>query len=283
MRLAALLIAVSSVAQASSVDAVIAKMDAYLEAYEPRLSELIADEAMRQEVRMKSTPLSVGYFSAPSQNISVTRQLDSEVAFIALPQNVGWLGFRHVKTVNTMPVELADTTLTAALSAPGLDRARALLEESAKHNLGLPRTSNLPNLPLEFLHRRNRQRLAARLDGRETIRGIRTSRVVLVERVTPTVIRDRNTDADRPSVVRAWIDARDGRLLRAEVSTYAVLNAKPPGYSLRVEFGEDKALGLLVPIEMRETFPAEGAGRGTSVASYTNFRRFTTSARIVPQ
>ncbi len=39
---------------------------------------------------------------------------------------------------------------------------------------------------------------------------------------------------------------------------------------------------MLVPTEMRETFPVEQPAAGTGVARYSNFRRFQTSARIVP-
>ena len=268
--LAAIATALLALTQPADVDTLLARLDTYLAEYEPKLSELIADESMLQELR-------------GPKDILVVRQFNSEVAFIALPGSVGWLGFRHVKTVNATPVELAEASLTAALGLPGLERARALLNESAHHNLGLPRTTNLPNLPLELLHRRNRGRFATRADGRETVRGIRTSRVVLRERMTPTFIVNRDTGGDVPSVVRAWIDPRDGRLMRAEVNTFASATARQPQSSIRVEFGENKALGLLVPIEMRETFPAGAPMRGTSVASYSNFRRFTTSARIVPQ
>ena len=254
--------------QPTNVDGVLARLDHYLLEYEPRLSELIADELMVQEVRGRYQP-------------RLEQRLDSEVAFIALPQNVGWLGFRHVKTVDNRPVGLADASLTVALSTPGLERARALLNESARHNLGLPRTSNLPNLPLEFLHRRNRQRFAAHEDGQETVRGVRTSRVVLLERATPTLIHNRDTGGDIPSVVRAWIDPRTGRLMRAAVETFDSTSTNRPENSLRVEFSENKPLGLFVPTDMRETFPAGKPLRGTSVAKYTNFRRFTTSARIV--
>ena len=254
--------------QPANVDGVLAKLDQYLLDYEPRLSELIADELMVQEVR-------------GNRRLLLERTLESEVAFIALPQNVGWLGFRHVKTVDTRPVELADASLTVALSTPGLERARALLREGARHNLGLPRTTNLPNLPLEFLHRRNRQRFVAREDGQENVRGIRTSRVVFLEHMTPTLIRNRDTGGDIPCVLRAWIDPRIGRLMRAEIETFAPANTKQSESLLRVEFSEIKALGMFVPTEMREVFPAGKPLRGTSVAKYTNFRRFQTSGRIV--
>lgn len=51
---------------------------------------------------------------------------------------------------------------------------------------------------------------------------------------------------------------------------------------LRVDFAEEKTLKILVPVTMRERFNWI-ADTGTTVASYTNFRRFQTSARIVPQ
>lgn len=268
--------------ETSPADAVLAKLDAYLAAYEPRLSELIADEDMRQEMRRPGAYRpSDGYNGTPMT--STKRQISAEVAFIGLPGDSGWLGFRHVKAVDAKPVELSTASLLSSLKVQGYSEARALLEESAQHNLGLPRTTNLPNLPLEFLHVRNRKRLLARPDGQEAIRGVRTSRVVLLERMTPTLIRNPKTNSDMPAVIRAWIDPRDGRLLRAEVSTFNSLAAKSPENFLRVDFTEDKALSLLVPSEMREQFPVEKPGTGTSIARYSNFRKFQTSARIVPQ
>ena len=214
MRVAALALAALAASQQPALDTVIERMDAYLATYEPQLSELIADETMQQEVRGRGD-----FFR--TDNIIETRlrrRLVSEVAFIALPEDAGWLGFRHVKTVNNKPVALANASLGTSLTRSRLDGARDLLSASAAHNLGLPRTTNLPNLPLEFLHQRNRKRLLARLDGRERLRGVDSVRLVLLERMTPTLIRNPNTDADMPAVIRAWVDPGNGRLLRAEVN-----------------------------------------------------------------
>jgi len=258
----------------ATLDAALARMDGYLAGYEPKLSELIADETMLQE--MRHTP---GRLMAP---IEIKKRVVSEVAFVALPGNAGWLGFRHVKAVDNQPVEFANASLSAALKADGFDDARRMLAESAQHNLGLPRTTNLPNLPLEFLHVRNRRRLLPRLDGQETVRGTRTTRLVFVERMTPTLIRNPNGD-DMPSVIRAWIDPRNGNLLRAQVSTFLDNDRRYLQNEISVEFGENKTLGLIVPLEMREKFPVPQPGWGKSVATYGNFRRFQTSARIIPQ
>jgi hypothetical protein len=279
MKLAALAIAGLVAIQQPSMNQVIERLDAYLLAYEPQLSELIADETMQQEVR-GLPPMDVMSGEGRSR---LRRRLASEVAFIALPQEAGWLGFRHVKTVNNIPVALGDQSLSTSLKIQGLDAARELLQDSAAHNLGLQRTTNLPNLPLEFLHRRNRKRLVARADGRETVRGTRAERLVFIERMTPTLITNPDTGADMPSVIRAWVDPQTGQLLRAEVNTFRVVNAKQHEHQVRVEFVPNNALGLMVPSEMREEFPVQRSGTGTSVARYTNFRRFQTSARIVPQ
>ena len=49
-----------------------------------------------------------------------------------------------------------------------------------------------------------------------------------------------------------------------------------------MDFAQDKNLQFMVPVTMRERFNWV-ADTGTSAATYTNFRRFQTSARIVPQ
>jgi hypothetical protein len=172
---AVLVLAIASVLQPPSPDAILAKLDQYLAAYEPKLSELIADERLTQELRQSR---GVRADNVTPMESRARLRLESEVAFIALPKNAGWLGFRHVQSVNGQAVPEADVSLTSLLQAEGYAAARALLNSSAKHNLGLPRTTNLPNLPLEFLHARNRDRLLARLDGRESVRGEAATRIV---------------------------------------------------------------------------------------------------------
>ncbi|MBY0496897.1 MAG: hypothetical protein K2Y23_22025 [Cyanobacteria bacterium] len=272
------------VLQASSdLDAALARLDAYLLAYEPKLSELIADETFVQEVNLPREQLYWPREARSPGPSRVRRSIKSEVAFIALPENAGWLGFRHVTSVDGRVVPKGKASLITALQTNGHDAARALLSASAEYNLGLPRTTNLPNLPLEFLGVRNRRRFNVTLDGREKIQGTKTLRIALVERFTPTLIRNPISNADMPSVVRAWINEKNGQLLRAEVKTFASLEAKEPENSIVVDFEPNAALGMLVPVRMREAFPVERPRLGSGVANYSNFRRFQTSARIIPQ
>jgi hypothetical protein len=56
---------------------------------------------------------------------------------------------------------------------------------------------------------------------------------------------------------------------------------RPP--HVRVEFEPHAELQMMVPRELRESFYLARTGRGEGRATYRNFRRFGTSARIVPQ
>lgn len=267
LKVLAALLAGIAITPAPPIEPVLARFDAYLAAYEPRLSELIADEVM-------------------VQNGGTTRmgrqQLTSEVAFIALPGRAGWLGFRHVTRVDDRAVGEEEESLSAALRASVTsDAARRLLEDSARHNLGLPRTTNLPNLPLEFAHPRNRERFVVRWDGTERVRGVVATRIVMIERMTPTLIRHPD-GTDMWSAVKLWIDPSNGRLLRAEVRSQGQFS-KEMTNAIRVEFVENSQLDLLVPSEMQERFPVDATRLGSGVAHYSNYRRFQTSARIVPQ
>ena len=78
---------------------------------------------------------------------------------------------------------------------------------------------------------------------------------------------------DLPSRGSVWLNEATGAVYETVVADRDGGAAR-----LRVMFGEDKGLGILVPQRMQEVFPA-----GEGDARYSNFRKFTTAARIVPQ
>jgi hypothetical protein len=279
--LALLIVASLGAAQqpVSDVEAVRARLDAYLTRYQIELSTLVADEQMSQHVGPPTEANRRGFGER-----SESRRLKSEVAFVGLPGDAGWLGFRRVVTVNGKPLKDAGPPLAQLLSSgyDDRDQAHLLLEQSASQNLGAPRTTNLPNLPLEMLHPRNRHRFAYRHDGHETIRNIKTMRMVLNEQSTPTIIQ-RPEGGDMASQVTAWIDETTGRLIRAEVKTSDVrIGVLQFSNVVWVDFKQEEKLGLLVPVEMREEFFAGRFRSGTGTAKYTNYRKFQTTTRIVP-
>lgn len=276
LRIAVVLTALGAFA-AQTLDAGVVRdrLDAYLLAYEPQLSALVADEEMTQRMVQ-------GYWGRQVTN----RRIRSEVAFVALPGTAGWLGFRRVTRVNGKDVKDGGVPL-GQLMAEGAsddyDQARLLLIDSAAHNLGAPRTINLPNLPLELLHPRHRHRFAQEVFAQEKVRGTPTVVLRLDEFATPSIIQQ-GDGGDMQTVVWAWVEPASGRLLRAQVNARDARFGGPRfSAEVRVDFRDERALDLLVPSEMNEKFFADSGGTGTSTAKYTKYRRFQTAGRIVPQ
>ncbi|MFA5911017.1 MAG: hypothetical protein WC815_19750 [Vicinamibacterales bacterium] len=277
--LTALLFGALVAGQAPDANVVRDRLDAYLLKYEPELSTLVAEELLIQRdgpshdaFRMTALP-------------TKDRRLVSEVAFISLPGGVGWLGIRRALRLNGNDLPDAGPSLGVLLTDADqgdYDQARLLLAESARLNLGLPRTTNLPNLPLEFLHPRNRRRFTHRIDGTEKLRGLETTRLVLNEAASPTMIQ-RPEGGDMTSLVTAWVETTTGRLIRAQVKTRDARIGVPVFDAVVwVDFRPDQALGLLVPFEMKEEFYAGRFREGTGVAKYSKYRKFQSSGRIVP-
>lgn len=266
--LSVVFIAIVAAAQPADLDAVLDKLDVYLEKYEAELSAVVADEELIQETDGRLAR-------------RMSQRLNSEIAFVRLPAGLEWLGFRNVQRINGKPLvgvkPLAELLATTGTDA--LQQASILVNESAKYNLGNPRTINMPNLPLELLSRKYRHRYEASHQRRSTLHGHATDEVELMEIGGDPIVY--NEGRQMKTRVRAWIDSRTGTLWRAEVEMRVPGDNRNPAW-LRVDFAFDTALQIMVPVTLRERFNWI-ADTGTTLATYTNFRRFQTSARIVPQ
>jgi len=257
------------------------RLDTYLAAYEPALSALVARERMTQTIEVALSPSQLR-FARPA--VVEQRKLESEVAFMQLPGDSGWLGIRMVVKVDGQTVAANPNALATFIqSDQPLELANKILADSARYNLGSTRNTNLPNLPLELLHPRHRERFSYAIAGHGAINRIKVTILSAEENRSPTLIHMPD-GTELISHIKAWVDDT-GRLLRAEVrsrpSASRGLHDQP---TVRVEFRLHNALDLLVPTEMREEFPTATRGQsGLSVARYSDFRRFQTSARIVPQ
>ena len=270
-----LLTTTSSSAQSKpTLEQVLGRLDAYLLEYETQLSSVVADERFEQ---------SLWGYGAKSLWRSAT--LESEVAFMRLPGGAEWLGFREVKRVNWKPVKPSGTSIAEVLSssAGDLTKARAIANASARHNLGLPRTINVPTAPLEIIHPLHRGAHRYKLLADDGVRGTRTAVIEFEETGRPALLRDGRSGENLVSRGRVWVAPASGAVWRVEW-LYEIedrpVNSLTP--RLRVEFDANKTLGIMVPTSMTENF-AEQGGRGEGRATYKNFRRFGTSARIVPQ
>lgn len=245
---------------------IVARLHAYVDAYEPKLSALVADEVFEQRHQFRP-------------KFAKLRRLESDIGFLRLPGGGPWLAQRSVKAIDRVAVPDAVAALDAMLAMTGDDRfvrARAIADGNARHNLGPPRTMNVPTLPLELLARRHASNAVVSLDRQES-RGDTAALVVREREPGRIVLHD--TGRFNRTVVRAWVRVHDGALLRADVSVY------PPGggtvpHRIRVDFRADAALDMLVPTRLEERYESDGEGQGT--ATYRNYRRFQTSGRLVP-
>ena len=262
--------------QPATLDQLLDRMGEYLIEYEAQLSTLVADERFEQSIH-------------PRGRVSGEHLLlESEVAFLRLPGDAEWLGFRDVKKLNSRPVADPAPPISELLAstADAFAKAVTLARASARHNLGLPRTINTPTTPLHIIHPRYRRAHHFELGVEANVRGQRASIISFREGVRPTLLREPN-GTNLVSSGRIWVDAKTGTVLRVEWNYQAERSA--PGVQsrggppvVRVEFGRHDGLQIMVPLEMREVFFTR-TGYGHGRATYRNFRRFGTSARIVPQ
>jgi len=255
----------------------------YLRNYESELRAVVGDERYRQEEIRVSTTNSLGPRFTPLR----TRLLQSEIAFLRLPGEGAWFGIRDVHHVDGRAIRSEGRRLSDLLKGAGNDalaQARTIVYESSKHNLGQLRTINMPTVPLELLRPEHRNRFTFHLRGSERVAGSPTVRVDFAEHARPTIVRSTN-GSDMTSEGSVWLEPENGRIWRLElVARPAGENRllSPESERLRIEFARDEGIALVLPKEMIEQFyVADGVGKGR--AEYSNYRRFTTGARIVPQ
>jgi len=287
MTTVALIVAAVSAWQAQptpNMDALVSRLGAYLLEYEQQLSTVIAQERYKQS----ETQFEPGAAADVAGNTRIrTRSLDSEVAFLRLPGNAEWFGVRHVLIVDGRKIEGNTPGLLATVTSGEIEQAariRAIVLASSRHNLGSARTINMPTVPLELLHPKHRRRFVFTLGSTTTVARLRVQEIRYRELNEPSIIlypKGRSMLA-RGSV---WVTP-DGRVLRVTLHLafphQLVVNVRTGDNELRVDFAANDALAMLVPRELREDFELAGGGRFQGRATYSQFRRFTTAARIIP-
>ena len=273
--------------QPRTLEDVLEAASAYVRQYEAELGAMIADERYDQKM-------------SASRRRDTRQRLDSHFLFLRLPGTNEWLGFRDVYALNGRQVRPRDDRLAALLIDPTADvakRARAIVEESSKYNLGRrDHTVNVPPLVLDWITERVRSRLAFSKLGEERIRGVQTWRIGFKEISRPTLVRTPLGD-DVQSEGSYWIEPDTGRILETELISHIDIGPRASEQALalsagrwgrvrtvkalvRVSYRPDSRLSVLVPVEMREKLEVLPYGTAEGTAKYTNFRRFEATARI---
>lgn len=259
--------------QQHTLRGVLERLDTYLESYESLLASVVAEEHYRQTIELASSPRQGGRQS---------RALVSDYALARSPGGHAWTGFRDTYEVDGQPVRDREERLMALLADGTAESARQALRisrENARFNLGediVSRTINVPTVALDLMHPRLRSRFSVEKRGEETLLGVRAWVLEFRERDRPTILRTPQ-GRDRASRVSAWVDPARGEILRTDLSW-----AGSPDGMIVVHYRRDDNIGAWVPETMLEEYRGY-RGIVTGKATYSDYRRFSTAARIVPE
>jgi len=272
------------VAAVQRVDAgsVLRRAGEYAEQYQRAFSTVVAEEHYVQRIAQRMRP-GAAEWAPEGARTGAERTMKSDFMLIrGVAGEEAWFAFRDVFEVDGTPVSGERGRLEAWLNESRYtlaQRARALALEQARYNLGgIVRTINTPLLPLELLTPRHQKRFRFRLQGSMPLRGPAAAVIAYEERERPTIIRTPE-GRDVPASGRLWIEPETGRVLMTELRT----GGRDPNVvqaTITVTYDHHERLQMLVPVQMDEVYAA-GATEVQGSATYVNYRRFETGARIV--
>ena len=265
----------------TSTRAVAGAAAAYVAEYRRQLTSILADERYTQTVITQIPPDA----SAPR-----ARSMRSEVFFMFAPGNRNWMAIRDVVAVDGRAVGERPDIREALRTLPARDVAATFKTYNSRFNIGrMFRNFNEPTLSLLVLDDEHRSRFS--FDRKRVNRSGDAVLVTLAftERERPTLIRDLRQGSvfAKGELI---VEADTGRIRRAVLTA----NIGPVKLQLTTAYAHDPRLGLWVPATFREHYeygvaandakarPELGAQYETILceATYTNYRRFETSARI---
>jgi hypothetical protein len=268
----------SLVGTADDFAAIFGRAVAYVAEFRSQFASVIWHEMYEQIDRL---PFQFGS-SGTQFTRATSRRLESEMLFISADANATWLTVRDVISVDGKPVPRHLPALLASKDVRIRD-LRALSEENGKYNIGaIARNFNEPTLALLFLDPRYRSRFEFSDGGSELVDGQPARRIRFSETATPTVIQSQRRDVRASGAL--LVEPSTGRVLRTEL--ILLQDQRNTRGIINVSYGMNARLGRLVPVEMREWYgylkstPDQGIN---CTATYTDFRRFETSGRVVPE
>jgi len=249
----------------------------YVARFEDTFSAVIWRERYDQEDRVARKFNSSG---TSFSTIAARRKLDSDLLLIWLPKDVSWVAVRDVIAIDDKPRSAADRRLQALMSSETVqvDELKKLAAENGRFNIGrIVHTFNEPTLALLFLDEHYRDRFSFSPAGEQTLDGTHVVRYDFIERARPTIIRNGNRDV--PTRGTLWIDPASGRIL---LTSLRVTEAETRLQGrMTVRYGRAPRFEVLVPLEMREWYTSPDGEEITTVASYSDFRRFETAGRLI--
>jgi len=282
-----LLVAAFGQAQPPLLSELLARIGQYVREFEREFAVVLSDEDYRQR--------HVFRLEGGRRQANQTRRLESEMAFLWVPERQSWLTARNTRRVDGNAVPDSDDRLAAILgdTSGRQVRLRQLRDEGARFNIGnVYRNFNDPTLVLQFLDPTFQPRFDFALKGSVVVDSVEVWEVAFDERTRPSLIQ--SPTGDLLSTGSIWVRA-DGTIVQTrlvvadrESNTQATID---------VQYQPDAKLDVWVPREMEEAYVRAGFERVSQpgaperlvpmteriegTASYSNFRRFETSGRLI--
>jgi hypothetical protein len=257
-----------------AIDALLARVAAYLDLYEQSVPAIVAEEKYVQRAFVEGR-LGID-----------ARTLRSDLLVIA-DENYGWISFRDVFEVDGRQVRDRDQRLANLFLKPHSDRhaqALRIVAEGARFNLNVPgfdlrRTVNTPLVALRFVRRPEQSRSRFRIVGGARVDGLPVTVLDFEEQATPRMIASSDGAAARG---RFWVERESGRIRRSELSFETIVVGQKSVARIRarvrVSYARDGRVDEWVPATMEEEYRV-GAALIEGLARYSNFRRFTVETR----
>lgn len=287
--------AVGTIANAQAGrDEALTRLGSYVDAWERDLGSVVADEAYHQSV--ERLPRS-GVTRQTNRPPRETRDLVSEFTLLHFEEGVpDWLGFRNVTQVDGKAVTPQDPPLSQLMNDASLswtERWRRVRDRSAAFNIGTTaRDVNIPTFALAALRTVNQARFTFSKPRSQKVDGEVLSVLDIRERARPTLVSGIG-GRDVPLQGKVWFDAREGRVRRTEIQLRDRTEVSPEEAAqhlardeeltsrITVVFAPDSNVATWVPVEMRERYDNSWGEVTTGRATYSNYRRFRTSGRLV--
>jgi hypothetical protein len=232
------------------------------------------------------------------------RQLTAEFAIVKVPG--GWVGYRDVVEVNGRKLHDRPDRLASLLKGSSdIGQFTTIANESARFNIGpISRNFNVPTAALFFFQPPNLKRFDFTRAGEKQIEAIATWQIDFKETTTPTLVTT-GSGKSVPLEGSLWVVPENGTIVRTRIKLRGFLDVLTlaPGSQraglnvndidseadVDVTYHLEKALGLWLPAKMSEFYYGPLAletgkppvtARANTVASYSDFRQFTTAVRI---
>lgn len=278
---AVLLLSVGGAGQGdASLPGILERAGVYVLAFDTRFSNVVAEEryvqnAVSTGVGGGSPSPHAGAFAESGGMAKIRRELLSDFLLVRTPSAEIWIPFRDVFEVDGKPVRDRGERLTKLFLQPpdtAIEQAQRIVAESARYNVGLSRTINVPVLALAALRPSNQPRFTFKRGNEEKSLGPGVFAIEYREHATPTIITGL-LGRDMFAHGRLWVEASTGRIVRTELLVEDVRLR----VTILTRYHRDETFALDVPYEMREEYILANGSRVDGVATYGNFRKFDVS------